>query len=342
MRIAILNIYQEKVERGAETFVREIAKRLRKNHTVEIISSEATPLPRFPIVWRLFLDPNGIQILFFTLKKLPYLLSQKFDVVIPVNGGWQSFLVRLVTWFYGGKMVISGQSGIGWDDAINLWSFPDVFVALSSYAQKWAIKVNPFVKVSYIPNGVDIEKFRKSQVKLELNLPHPIILCVAALEKSKRIELAIAAVSKIKNASLLVVGRGSLREKLEKRGRKLLGGRFKIIKAKYSDMPKVYNSCDIFTLPSCSFHSFEIVLVEAMACNLPVVANDDPIRKEIVGDAGILIDPTDASAYSKALQEAINKNWGERPRRQAEKFSWEKIASRYENLFKELIRQKIN
>ena len=38
MKIAILNKYQESVNRGAETFVRELSKRLQKNHQVDVIS----------------------------------------------------------------------------------------------------------------------------------------------------------------------------------------------------------------------------------------------------------------------------------------------------------------
>jgi len=73
-----------------------------------------------------------------------------------------------------------------------------------------------------------------------------------------------------------------------------------------------------------------------MASGLPVVAADDPIRREIVGDAGIFVDPTDTDAYAKAIKEALGKNWGDVPRKQAEKFSWDEIALKYERLLKSL------
>ncbi len=60
-------------------------------------------------------------------------------MVIPVNGGWMPAILRIVTWLYGGKLVISGQSGIGWDDRNNLWCFPDVllhFLLMPKLGQK--------------------------------------------------------------------------------------------------------------------------------------------------------------------------------------------------------------
>jgi glycosyltransferase involved in cell wall biosynthesis len=101
-------------------------------------------------------------------------------------------------------------------------------------------------------------------------------------------------------------------------------------------MPSVYATADLFSYPTSTWESFGIVLVEAIASGLGVVATDDPIRREIVGNAGIFVDPTDTKAYSEALKEALETNWGDEPRKQAEKFSWDKIAKQYEKLFTDL------
>ena len=73
-----------------------------------------------------------------------------------------------------------------------------------------------------------------------------------------------------------------------------------------------------------------------MASGLAVVATDDPIRREIVGDAGLFVDPTDTKEYLKVLEKALKIKWGSKPRLQAEKFDWDKIAKDYEKLFLEL------
>lgn len=356
MKIAFLNIYNGVIDRGAETFVKELAKSLSKNHEVAVFQSgdkrsgEHYKIVQIPVKWNwrnksgvgtirafFFLDYWNRQIAYFTLKAIPILVKERFDIVVPVNGGWQPALIRLITWLYGGKMIISGQSGIGWDDRNNLWCFPNIFVATSTFAKNWAKRANPFVKADYIPNGVDTRKFNPRGGSLGIQLEKPRVLCVGALIPTKRIDLAIRAVAKIKGVSLLVVGDGDLKEEIESLGRELLGDRFQLIKVSFEEMPEVYRTADIFTVPSESYYSFEIVLAEAMATNLPVVANDDPIRREIVGKAGILVDPTNSDEYAKALEKALDTEWGDRPRNQAKKFDWDIIAKKYEDLFKRLL-----
>jgi len=314
MKIAFLNKYQNKVYRGAETFVFELSKRLSRDNEVDVIS-----------------DINYFEI-----------LKKKYDFIIPTNGRWQVLTTRIITWLRGSKMIVSGQSGIGWDDKVNLLSFPDAFVALTSKGKDWAKKFNPLVRVTQIPNGVDLSKFTFKGETFKVELKKPIILAVGAFTEQKRLNLTIKAVAKLKNASLLIVGGGGdLKEKITDLGIKTLGkDKFFVLTVLFDQMPEVYRSADVFTLPSASSEAFGNVLVEAMATNLPVVATNDPIRHEIVGEAGILIDPENTEEYAAALQKALEINWGEKSRKQAEKFSWDKIALKYEELFLSLTKRK--
>jgi glycosyltransferase involved in cell wall biosynthesis len=359
MKIAILSFYSGYWERGAETWAHQLANYLSRGNEIWIVQGgpvdKSKDLKNYKVFstntavnWkiselqgtflrRIFLDYRSLKIAFFTIKILKFLWRQKFDIVIPTNGGWQSAFMRIFTWFNHKKMVVVGHSGIGWDDRNNLWCFPDCFVALSTHAKNWAKKVNPIVRVEYIPNGVDLGKFTPQGRRIDLGLTRPIVLSVGALEAGKRIDLVIRAVAKLKDFSLCVVGDGVLRKELEKLGKELLGERFKIIKVGFEKMPLVYRSCDVFVSATAPYYSFEMVLLEALASGLPVVVNDDPIRKEIVGNAGILVDPTDIDSYAQAIQRALNIDWEGKPRKQAEKFSWEKVAEKYEKIFKELI-----
>ncbi|HJY98767.1 MAG TPA: glycosyltransferase family 4 protein [Patescibacteria group bacterium] len=305
MKIAFLNKYQNKVFRGAETFVYELSKRLIENHKVDVIS-----------------DINYLD-----------LFKKRYDIIIPTNGRLQAIVIRIITWLRGGKMIVSGQSGMGWDDRLNLYACPDRFIALSSRALSWARKVNPFVKSVRIPNGVDIEKFKPKETN---DNKTKTVLCVGAFTKQKRLNLVIDAVSRLNGVKLILAGGGGeLRKEIAELGESKLGKeRFEIITVPFDKMPGVYQRADAFTLPSESSESFGNVLVEAMASNIPVVATDDAIRREIVGEGGILVDPTDTVEYSHAITEALYKDWDDRPRKQAEKFSWDKIAEEYENLFK--------
>ncbi len=339
LKIAFLNIYQGKVERGAENFINELSKRLLGEYEVDLISGRKETSKRWPILWRAFLDRPGMEVFWFTLKNLRKVWKEKYGIVIPINGGWQPALIRIATWLYGGKMVISGHSGIGWDDRNNLWCFPDCFVAITSKAEKWARKANPFVRVEYIPNGVDLDIFRPEGEKLKIGLKRPVVLSVGALTSSKRISLVIEAVSQLKNVSYLVIGGGELRQEIVVLGKRLLGERFELISLKYKDMPKAYRATDILCLVPWEREAFGITYLEAMASGLPVVAPKDEQRKEIVGDGGLLVEnPENVSELSETINKALKIKWGEKPRRQAMKFDWDKIASEYERLFEELIR----
>ena len=338
LKIVFLNIYQTQIDRGAETYVKELSERLGKENNVVVLHSGGMPPRRWPILWRFFIDRQGISILWWTIGLLPTLWREKFDIVFLLNGGWQVILTRIVTWLYGGKIIISGQSGKGWDDRVNLLSFPDVFVALSSQNKKWAKSFNPLVRVEYIPNGADLDKFNPGGKKSDLKLGAPIILCVGALIKNKRINLTIKAVARLKRGNLVLAGDGPLKDEIQALGNDLLGERFKYIGAvPFTNLPDVYRSADLFTLASVPFQSFEIVLVEAMATNLAVVATDDPIRREIVAGGGILVDPVDIEVYTKALEKALGAGWGNKPRLQAEKFSWDSIAEKYRLLIENIL-----
>lgn len=308
MKIAFLNKYQNKVNRGAETFVNELSKRLKKNHQVDIIT-----------------DINYLN-----------LLKCRYDLIVPTNGRFQAFATRLLTWLTGAKMIISGQSGVGLDDRLNLYSMPDVFVALSTYALQKSKERNPFVKSVYIPNGVDLTRFKMKD--LGFKNQQKTILCVGAFTEQKRHELVIQAVSKLKNVKLIIAGGGGdKKEDIKILCKKLLGKeKFEIVETTNEKMPDIYNKADVFTLASIPSESFGIVLVEAMASGLPIIATNDPIRREIVGDAGLFVNPTDTENYAKTIEKALNTNWGNKPRKQAEKFSWDEIAKKYEELFKEL------
>lgn len=357
MKIAILSFSSGSVNRGVETVVHELSSRLAKKHDVAVFQ-EGKPRKgvnykikqiKMDMDWaqeditgtiqrRLFIDYRSRKIGSFTLKTLKNIWKEKPDIVIPLNGGWQPAFIRLITWFYGGKMIASGQSGMGWDDRNNLWSFPDYFVALSSKALRWAKRANPFVRSKYIPNGVDLKKFNPLGPKYKTKLKKPIILCVGALTSSKRIDLTIKAVAKLKNVSLLVVGDGSLESELKRLGKKLLGTRFGLTKVPFEKMPEIYRTADIFTLVPEGSEAFGIVYAEALATNLPIVAINDEQRQEVIGNAGMFVDSTGIEKYSKVLNATLNKKWGDKPRKQAEKFDWDKIAKDYENLFRTLLK----
>jgi len=298
MKVAFLSKYSGISNRGAETYVQELSTRLKElNLDVQVCPA----------------------------------LSGNPDVVIPVNGRLQAIEASIWAKTHGAKVIISGQSGPGWDDRLNLFTFPNTFVALTDFQQQWAKTANPLVKTVVIPNGVDLQKFNPSVKSINIDLPHPIVLCVAALEPIKRQELLIRAVSKTK-ASLLLVGKGSLEPKLKYLCDQLLPGRYAIKSYSFADMPHVYTACDIFVYPTSPWESFGIAMLEAMASGLPVVATDDPIRREIAGPDSVYVNPGEIDSFAQALLSDLKKP----SLRYIQNFSWDVIADKYLNLINNL------
>lgn len=312
MRIVFLSRFQKTNNRGVESFVKELSERLRKKHQVEIFGGTKS-------------------------DSLSKVLSGKFDVVIPVNGRFQSLKISLGRAIGGYMMLISGHSGIGRDDLWNIMvTRPNVFVALTDQMASWAKEYAYGVKIVKIPNGIDLKKFTPDGEKMNFGLEKPIILSVGALAWYKHHEKVIEVVSRLEKGSVLIVGEGEECQNLMDLGKLKLGNRFKVAKFSYENMPKVYRGVDLFTLPSWDREAFGLVYLEAMASGLPVVAPDDLSRREIIGDGGILVDVDDLEKYLEAIKRALSMDWGSKPRKQAEKFSWEKVTAQYENVLENI------
>lgn len=351
MKIAFLNIYQGIVSRGAENFVREVSSRLSKNRKVDVYSwigkiSEEKARSQTPftlwgkILYKFYLDSHSRRVLCFTLSSLSQIWKKNYGWIIPVDGGWQLLILKIAQKFppplglrRTSKILVSGQAGIGRDDLRNLRMRPDVFVALTRRAERWAKEVSSGVRIVHIPNGVDLEKFNPEVKPAKLDLEKPIILCVAGLNPYKRVDLTIKAVAELERGSLLLLGDGPQREEIDNLAGTLLGSRrYLRTTVPYEEMPAYYTAADLFTLVSESSEAFGSAYVEAMACDLPVIATDDEMRREIVGDAGEFVDPTDTFHYYIAMKKVLEKEWKDKPRQQAQKFSWDKIASQYEKV----------
>lgn len=302
MKIVIFSFYSGLIDRGVETWAENLRSKIREEFEIEIVGGKGGAVDWLS------------KFILFSKNVFENLDAIKgADVVIPTNGSVQTFLCRLLTWVFGKPLIVFGHSGPGADDKWNLLCMPNVFVAFSTYQKKWAEKYRlPFTKIKLIYHAVDTDKFKPANRRPRKK----IILTVAAAIPDKRVGLVREAVSRLDGYKFVGVGKGNDKE------------------VAFEKINKEYRKADVFCFVPKSHEAFGLVFLEAMASGLPIVTIDDKTRREIVGDAGVFVkNPENTVELATAIKMAYETNWGDKPRKQALNFSWDKVISRYEELF---------
>lgn len=350
---------------GSEIFAIELARRLSAYFEVELLSGAtcepfcypAGGIPRVyayravrhpllaPLMHRFATHPEiVIEHLTNFVPCAIRLLRRPADLIFPCNDYGGLAMAALVRGLIRTPVLFTehvGLMGGGRSLTRNLRFQPNRLVVFSETVAAFAHSLQPSQPVSIIPNGVDVDRFTPEGLSIDFVLAKPIVLCVASLKchSHKRVELAMQAVARLPQASLLLCGDGPDRSYFQALGDELLGPeRFAIRTFSYDRMPEVYRSVDAFTLPSID-EPFGLAYVEAMASGLPVVATDDEMRRYIVGDGGILCDVTNPDTYAAALAQVLSGEWRERSRENALRFSWDTIALKYRDVILETIAQ---
>jgi glycosyltransferase involved in cell wall biosynthesis len=105
-------------------------------------------------------------------------------------------------------------------------------------------------------------------------------------------------------------------------------------------LPRYHAAADVFVSPAIGQESFGIVLVEAMAAGVPVVASDIAGYREVVRDGvdGLLVPPGDPNALAAAIRRVLSEpelaaTLRAAGRSRAEDFSWRAVAPRLEAVY---------
>jgi glycosyltransferase involved in cell wall biosynthesis len=177
----------------------------------------------------------------------------------------------------------------------------------------------PAAKVVAIHNGVE-ETFRPvtdpaalAAVRARYGLPERYILAVGNLQPRKNLRRLIEAFAVLRAARgddcrLVLVGQPFWRH--EELGRVVAahGLGEAVIATGYvpaGDLPAIYSAATLFAYPSL-YEGFGLPPLEAMACGTPVVASDTSSLPEVVGDAGLLVDPLDTVALARVLASVLD------------------------------------
>ncbi|MGC9400442.1 MAG: glycosyltransferase family 4 protein [Anaerolineae bacterium] len=99
------------------------------------------------------------------------------------------------------------------------------------------------------------------------------------------------------------------------------------------DLPALYRQAAVFAFPSL-YEGFGLPPLEAMACGTPVVASTRSSVPEVVGDAGLLVDPLDVPGWTEALRRllddaSLRATLRQRGLNRAARFTWKKAAQRW-------------
>ncbi|MBA2631939.1 MAG: glycosyltransferase family 4 protein [Chloroflexi bacterium] len=191
-----------------------------------------------------------------------------------------------------------------------------------------------------IPNGVDLDRYTQAEPYENLRDGTLNILFVGRLEERKGLIHLLKAYNRLRkrkvDARLLVCGAGpKLRE--YKRYVGLRGIRDVEFLGRVSDAEKVryFASADIFCAPNTGQESFGIVLLEAMAAGVPIVASDIHGFKRVVerNVQGLLVEPRNQRALAAALYTLsrdadLRHEMGDAGRARAPEFSWDRVTER--------------
>jgi len=108
-----------------------------------------------------------------------------------------------------------------------------------------------------------------------------------------------------------------------------------------ADLPGLYTAAKVLALPSF-YEGFGLPALEAMSCGTPVVVADRASLPEVVGDAGILVDPEDpdgiAGGLARLLSDpALHARMRELGLARASTFSWERVAQETLGVYREVL-----
>ena len=281
-------------------------------------------------------------LLYSKRKKVPLILTYQFDG--QETGG--SFMRNAGVGIYN-KFFINKVLGSA-----------DVIIATTeSYANE-----SPFLrgykdKIVIIPNGINIEEVTTSHTQEEcrsllgLAVDTQIILFFGSLVPYKGPEILLKAFKTFKNqfptVKLIFAGRGEMFEELRKQTMK-----FDMVDdviftgfVEEEKKPLYFKAADIFCLPSTTMaESFGIVNLEAMASGIPIVASNLGGIPDIVKNRenGLLAEPGNVQNLADELicllnNEDMRKKLGDNGRKFVENFSWDKIAIKTEQLYRDIL-----
>lgn len=193
-----------------------------------------------------------------------------------------------------------------------------------------------------IPLGVDTARFQP--VDKDAPREHPVIGYVGRLDPNKGVATLLRAAATRPEWTVRITGDGTAKEELIALTRELgIEGRVEFLGfASGDELVERYRELDAIAIPSIPWpgwlEQFCRVAVEAMAAGVPIVASRSGAIPDVVGDAGILVEPGDADALAHAIDDVLKPDtWRElrgRGLARSGQFTWERVAEQQWELYR--------
>ncbi len=241
----------------------------------------------------------------------------------------------------------------------------DACTANSMATARIARKVCGNDNVNVLPMGVDTEYFSKTHdvasLKRKLKIEGPVILFVGRLIDWKGTAYLIKAMpetlQRFPTAKALIIGSGPLKAELVGLAATLALQEHVIFidEVPQEELVAFYSMADIFVLPSIVNENGEteglgVVLLEAMACGLPVIASNVGGIPDIIkdGETGLLVRQKDARSLSDQIIRLLSDD---NLRKEVlingqnlikAEFSWEIVTDKFIEIYREVLRRNVN
>jgi phosphatidylinositol alpha-mannosyltransferase len=202
--------------------------------------------------------------------------------------------------------------------------------------------------VQIVPNGVDLARFTAAA---PMALPRGRkLLFLNRLDRRKGIEVAFRAFSALavrhSDLQLVIAGDGPCRGALRELPASVSGRVTMLGDVPADRLPSVYAAADLFLAPAYGHESFGIVLLEAMAAGLPIVASDIPGYREVLrhGESAWLVPPRDVQAVVEAVTRVLasrrlSARLAAGGRRRVSSFAWDVVVTDLERCYARAVRE---
>lgn len=379
MHIAMVYPYFNK-RGGVERYLWELCEYLSKKHQITLVAStiDDSLHSQFPAIQiKHFSKPNMFSAISFSIASFLKLRGRRFDL-ISVQGA-SCLRQDLVTaqschkaWYLNSLKELRLFSSRWWLKFLNPLHHFTILVESIQYRKgnhKKIIAVSELIKkelechfkvprenILVIHSGVNTSEFHPEK-KVHLRQPirsrygfreDDLVLVFVANEfRRKGLQPLLQAIQSLENRSLklLVVGKDNPKPFKQMAMSLGIGGQVMFLGAS-GEVSSLYAASDIFVLPT-TYEAFGLVITEAMASGLPVVASADAGASELISNGvdGILVhEPRNpheiANAIKSLYDPTVRAEMGKKARTTAEQYSWEKVGARIEEAYNQVLKDK--